>query len=414
MDRAVAKPRARKWLWWGGGGVAAVLSIGLALWLLPAAHSIAVKAGETQIATVRREPFQDYVPLRAEAAPLVQTFVTAVEGGQVERVLALDGAAVSAGQPLATLANPQLRRAVVSQEADIAGRLGDVSSQELTLQRAQADREREIAQANFDLQKARQELAKRQILHDAGIESDAALKTYSDEAAYNAARVASLEAGGVREAAMAGDAHARIRALSGRLNANLSAVEASLDSLKVRAPVAGRLTNFLVQPGQTLKAGDTLGQVDSEGAYKLVAEVDEFYLARVIAGQTASADLDGRRVPLKVSRVLPQVTQGRFHVEFAFQGPPPALRRGQTLDVRLVLGDTKPALTLPNEAWLEGSGGAFAFVVRSDGRHADRRAIVVRRRNPEQVEIASGLGPGERVVVSSYAGLAPYAHLILR
>jgi len=79
-----------------------------------------------------------------------------------------------------------------------------------------------------------------------------------------------------------------------------------------------------------------------------------------------------------------------------------------------VLGDTQPAVPLPNESWLEASGGRFAFVLRPDGRHADRRAIVVRRRNPQQVEVASGLSPGERVVVSSYAGLSPYAHLILR
>ena len=71
-------------------------------------------------------------------------------------------------------------------------------------------------------------------------------------------------------------------------------------------------------------------------------------------------------------------------------------------------------MTLPNEAWLEGSGGGFAFVMRPDGVRADRRAITVRRRNPQQVEVASGLRPGERVVVSSYAGLSPYAHLILR
>ncbi|MBS0332162.1 MAG: HlyD family efflux transporter periplasmic adaptor subunit, partial [Proteobacteria bacterium] len=202
--------------------------------------------------------------------------------------------------------------------------------------------------------------------------------------------------------------------LSGRLNDNLSAVEASLDALVVRAPVKGRLTNFLLQPGQALKAGDNVGQVDSEGAYKLTAEVDEFYLGRVAVGQAAVADLGGRPLPLKVFRVLPQVAQGRFHVEFAFAGPPPALRRGQSLEVKLVLGDTRPAVTLPNEAWMEASGGAYAFVLRPDGHRADRRAIVVRRRNPEQVEVAQGLRPGERVVVSSYAGLSPYAHLILR
>jgi HlyD family secretion protein len=414
MDRAVAKPRRRRWLLAGGVGAATAVVGAAVLWLLPGAHSIAVKASETQIAEVRREPFQDYVPVRAEAAPLTTVYVTAVEGGQVEQVLALDGSEVAAGAPLARLANPQLKLAVVSKEAEIAGRMGDVSGQELALQKAQADRERELAQATYDMQKARRELDRRKILHDSGFESDVVLRTAVDDAAYAEARVASLQAGGVRESAIGADQHARIRALSGRLGDNLAQVQASLDALIVKAPVKGRLTNFVLQPGQPLKAGETVGQVDSEGAYKLTAELDEFYLGRVAVGQAATADLDGRAIPLKVARVLPQVVQGRFHVEFAFQGAPPALRRGQTLDVKLILGDTQPAVTLPNEAWLEGSGGAYAFVVSGDGRRADRRAITVRRRNPQQVEVGSGLRPGERVVVSSYAGLAPYSHLILR
>jgi len=69
---------------------------------------------------------------------------------------------------------------------------------------------------------------------------------------------------------------------------------------------------------------------------------------------------------------------------------------------------------LPNGAWMEGSGGAFAFVMKPGDSRAERRAIAIGRRNPTQVEVAKGLRPGERVVVSSYAGLEPYKHLILR
>jgi HlyD family secretion protein len=415
MDRVIGKPGRRRWPLLVGCAVAIAAVVALIVWLLPGAHSIAVKAGETQIAEVRREPFQDYVPVRAEVAPLTTIFVTAVEGGQVSDVLVLDGSEVAAGAPLARLTNSQLRLAVVGQEAEISGKLGDVSAQQLALQKAQTDRERDLAQARYDLQKARHELERRESLHDAGFDSDAALRIAQDDAAYNQTRVASLQANSGRESALGADQAARIRALAGRLNENLAAVEASLDALVIKAPMKGRLTNFLLQPGQPLKAGDSVGQVDSEGAYKLTAELDEFYLGRVAVGQLATADIDGRPVPLKVARVLPQVVQGHFHVELAFQGAAPAaLRRGQSLDMRLVLGDTRPALTLPNEAWLEGSGGSFAFVVRPDGRQADRRAITVRRRNPQQVEVASGLSPGERVVVSSYAGLSPYAHLILR
>ena len=415
MDRPVAKPKNRRR--WIIAGVAAGVAVvaGAAFWLLPSAGSLALKRADVEIAEVRREPFQDYLPIRAEVAPLTTVFVTAIEGGQVEQVAAQDGAEVAAGAPLARLTNPQLQLDVTAREAEIAARLGDVSAQELTLQRTRAERDAQVAQTSYDLLKARRELDKRERLHASGFESDAGVKTYSDEAAYHQARLAALQRGQSQENAIGSAQQAQIRQLAQRLDRNLQVVQASLGALIVRAPAAGRLTNFTLQPGQSLKAGETVGQIDSEGAYKLVAEVDEFYLGRIAPGQSATAETGGRNVPLRVLRVLPQVTGGRFKAELGFAGAsPPGLRRGQSLDLRLTLGDTRPAVVLPNGAWLEASGGAFAFVVKPGGGRAERRAIAVGRRNPQQVEVAKGLRPGERVVVSSYSGLEPYKHLILR
>ena len=108
------------------------------------------------------------------------------------------------------------------------------------------------------------------------------------------------------------------------------------------------------------------------------------------------------------------MTNGRFRVELTFDGAaPPALRRGEAVDIRMTLGDTRPALIAPNGAWLEGSGGDYAFVMNRNGRRAERRAIRVGRRNPEQVEITSGLRPGERIITSSYAGFDKIDRVIL-
>jgi HlyD family secretion protein len=239
------------------------------------------------------------------------------------------------------------------------------------------------------------------------------LKTYADTAAYYRSRLSALKAGQAQEAKIETDQAAEIKQTGARLTSNLDVVRSSLDALTIRAPVAGRLTDFTLEPGQSLKPGDPVGQIDSEGAYKLTADVDEFYLGRVTAGQPATADLDGTTLPLTVSKVLPQVTQGRFRTELTFNGPmPQGLRRGESVDIRITLGDTKPALVLPNGGWLEG-GGAYVFVLTQNGKRADRRAVAVGRRNPEQVEITSGLRPGERAVTSSYTGFDKFTHLIL-
>jgi HlyD family secretion protein len=414
MDRPLVRSRCKARRPWIALAAAVIVAIGLAVWLVPPPGSLAVKATDIEAAVVQRAPFQDYLPVRAEVAPLKTVFLGAVSGGHVDRVLVLDGAQVAAGDALATLTNPQLKLDVTSKEAEIAGRLGDVSAQQLTLERNRLDSEKEISETNYNLLRAEHDLDIRQRLHEQGFVSDAEVKTFASEAAYYQNRLKALKTGQTREDAIARAQAAQIGQTNQRLRGNLGVVESSLDALVVRAPVAGRLTDFTLQPGQSLKAGDAMGQIDSEGAYKLNADVDEFYLGRVAPGQKAAADVDGKTAPLTVSRVLPQVTNGRFRAELTFDGAvPAALRRGEAVDIRVTLGDTRPALTAPNGAWLEGSGGAYAFVMSPGGRRAMRRTITVGRRNPEQVEITSGLRAGERIVTSSYAGFDKFSHLIL-
>jgi len=61
---------------------------------------------------------------------------------------------------------------------------------------------------------------------------------------------------------------------------------------------------------------------------------------------------------------------------------------------------------LPNGAYLQASGGEWVFVLSEDARSAKRRSVKIGRRNVEQVEILSGLEPGERVITSDYTTYA--------
>ncbi len=403
MDRRIASPRAvnRKRLRLILGAVAALVVVLLAWRLIPSSGSTDVASADIETGSVANAPFHDYLPVRATVAPAITTFVGVVSGGQVDKLLVQDGTMVTANQPLARLDNPTLKLDILTRESAIAGQLGSVSGDDLALERSKLDRATQTASANYDLIKARRDLSIRQQLHDQGFVSDAGVASYQEENEYQQKRLAQLQSGEKREDGIAGVQASRLAETRARLSGNLSAVEASLDALTVRAPVAGRLTNFVIQPGQMLKAGDSAGQVDSEGRWKLVADVDEYYLGRVAVGQQAGGD---GGVHLVVTKVLPAVTDGRFRIELAFVGAPPAgLNRGQTLDVRVTLGNTHAALIAPVGGWLDSGGGSSAFVVDADGRHARRRPVKVGRRNPEEAEILSGLSAGDRIVTSNTA-----------
>ena len=418
MDRRIERSRwaALRRLRLPALGLLAIAGIAAAaIRYVPASGTLSVSADTITTSAVKQAPFQDYLPVRATVAPLRTVWVGAVEGGTVAAVTAVEGASVRAGDVLATLSNPQLELDVTSREAAIAGQLGAMSAQRLALRQSLTAADNTLAETGYNLLKAQRALEINQSLYDHGFESDMRLRGYEAEVQYEAARLLALKQARALNAPIAVRQAVEIDQTSSSLRSNLAVVKASLGTLILRAPVGGRLTDFSLERGQSLKRGDQIGRIDSEDSWRLDADIDEFYLDRVADGQRATAELGGETAVLTVAQVKPQVVSGRFRAQLDFVAAPPrGLRRGETADCRITLGDTHPALVLPNGAWLEGSGGSFAFVLDASGRHAVRRRIQTGRRNPAQVEITGGLSPGDRVITSSYDRFATFFRLLVQ
>jgi HlyD family secretion protein len=194
----------------------------------------------------------------------------------------------------------------------------------------------------------------------------------------------------------------------------LQLVRASVDALAVRAPADGVLTDFRLLVGETVQPGQRIGRIDDPQRFKLVAQVDEFYLSRLTAGRPGQVVQEGVSYAVRVSAVYPQVKDGRFAADLEFtHGQPPVLSPGQGLDARLTLGEPAKALLLPNGAFVGDTGGAWAFVVAPDGEHAIRRAVRLGRRSNTQIEVLAGLSAGEDVIVSGYTAFGKAERLQL-
>ncbi|WP_235525963.1 efflux RND transporter periplasmic adaptor subunit [Caulobacter sp. Root1472] len=416
MDRHVE----RRWrltparLW--AAGLAVLAGAGLLAWgLSPKAGTVDVDAAALSFGQVVRAPYLDYAPLRAEVAPAETTFIAAETSGRVEAVLAADGDLVAAGQELARLSNPQLSLEVTAREADIAARLSENTGRLMSLKGAEESREQALADTAHALSRARQDLDRRQILLAKAMLSPSAVQPYLEEVDYQKDRLATLRAAQRSDAAFYAEQRAQAARSAQDLRRSLEETRAGRSALVVRAPTAGRLTAFDLKPGQAVRMGDPLGQVDAEGAYKLRAKLDEFYLPRLSVGQSAQATVRDHAVSARVTKVFPQIAEGRATLELAFDGAAPGgLRRGETIDLRLSLGRPQAAVIAPSGAWLNDTGGAWAFVLTADGKQAERRAIVVGRRNPEQAEVLSGLKPGERIVTAGAQDVAKAKILRIR
>ena len=406
MDKVVVRKKIDKRILIGGAGGAALLLI-LLFWLFaPRAGSQSVSAERLGIATVENGTFEDFLPLRARVTPLLTVYLDAVEGGRVEELAVEDGASVVKGQLLAVLSNADLQLSTLARQTEVEQQLNNMRSQELALQQARSANMRDLNQAETDLAKARRQYDLQKPLSERGFVSKKQFNDTADDLHYQTKRLAILKRSIAQDEALQSSQLGQLRASASSLNSSLGIARSSLSQLNIRAPATGQLSGFTIQLGQSLERGSRLGQIDSAGGNKLVADVDEFYLGRVKPGQSGTVDAEGKTFRMKVAKVLPQVRNGQFQVEMIFDGPEPrAIQRGQTMQLKLTLGDSSRAILIPNGAFFNDTGGQWIFVVDRGGDSATRRNIQIGRKNADFIEVLDGVKPGEKVITSSYSGL---------
>jgi HlyD family secretion protein len=406
MDRVVERKAIDKRILIGGSAAAALLLILLFWFFAPRSDSMTVARDRLTIATVEAGVFDDFLPLRARVTPLVTVYLDAVEGGRVEQKLVEDGAQVVKGQPLAVLSNADLQLSTLARQTEVEQQLNNMRSQELALAQTRHSNMRDLNQAETDLAKARRQYELQKQLADRGF---VAMKTFNDtkdDLAYQTKRVEILRRSIATDEQLQSSQLQQLRASAAMLNSSLGIARGSLSQLNIRAPVTGQLSGFEIQLGQSLQRGERIGQIDSAGGNKLQADVDEYYLGRVTPGQGATADINGKSYRLKVAKVYPQVRNGQFQIDLVFDGAEPSsVQRGQTVQAKLVLGDSAKAVLIPNGAFFNDTGGNWVFVVDKSGNSATKRQVQLGRKNIDYIEVLSGLSPGERVITSSYSGL---------
>lgn len=405
MDRVVARrsPWRRRALL----AVPALAGAAVLGWLLLTTgteRSVSVGARSLSISPVTRGQFDDFVQLRGQVIPLRTIFVDTSQGGQVEAIHVEDGAMVERGQLLIDLSNTALQLDLISREAQITEQLNNLRGLELAHEQSRLNSRREIVETEYQIERLTRQTDRARALVAEGGAPRAELEDGSDELSYYKKRLVVL-----RESQAAADRLQKaqlvqLRVASQQLEKNLDVARKNLDTLHVRAPAAGKLSAFNLEVGQSLKPGDRIAQLDDPTRFKLIADLDEFYLGRVDLEQRAEYPVGDKVHLLRVRRIRSQIKDGNFQLELEFLGDPPAdLRRGQTAATRLQLGQPTEAVLIPNAAFYNDTGGAWVFVVAGDGSHAVRRKVRLGRRNPMSIEVLEGLSPGERIVTSSYA-----------
>jgi HlyD family secretion protein len=408
MDRRVEeRPRRRRWMLIAVGA-AAVLGILVALYVRYAlTRSVVVREASVVISPVRQAVVTDYVPATATVAPRTTAYLDAVEGGQVAEVMVEEGAFVTRGQVLLKLKNTNLQLEMLGRQAQLMEQLDRLNQTILSFEQARLNHERELIETNAEIEQLTQRQRRREALRGTGTVSQQEL----DELAIDLGRARKLQAAALEardvDAKFRNEQVSQLRSAIKTTRENLDMASETLQSLSVKAPITGQLTALDADLGAAKSPGQRIGQIDDSHAYKVEAGIDEFYLGRVKPGQHATAESNGKTWTLEVAKVYPQVTSRQFKVDLYFTqaAAPEGLHRGQSMQVRLEVGAPSKELVAANGPFFEETGGNWVFVLPKAGNVAERRAVRFGRRNPEQIEVLSGLAEGERIITSGYEQL---------
>ncbi len=418
MDKKIAKPRwkqqLRPVLW----SLTAIGIVGVAYAFSNNSDSGTrqhVTQNSLQVSVVEQGAFQDTLTVRGQIMPKTTIYLDSIAGGVVEERLAEHGDLVEKGQPLLRLSNTALQLEVMSREAQVTEQLNFLRNTQMTMETNRLNLKRDLLDVDLQIRQLSRRLAQSKQLKEKNlIAADTLAQLEDDLKFYQERRKLALEQQ-AQENSIRQQQLSQLEDSAKMLQTNLQLARSNLDNLLVKAPASGYLSELNVEVGESKERGARLGQIDLPGEYKLVMQLDEFYLNQVNRDMKVWVQLDNQRLEASISKVDSRVTNALFTVEVALPSSVQSVRRGQSVDADIVLGGDKANATLLKRgAFFSSTGGNWVYVVSNNGEHAKRREIRLGKRNQQFFEVLDGLAPGERVITSSYSAFDKATQLTIQ
>ena len=347
--------------------------------------------------------FTEFIPQTGTVQPRRTVYLDAVEGGNIKELVAESGAMLKKGDVILVMANLNRELSVMGQEAGLNESINRVRQTRLQLSQNDLQQQQQLALIDNQLHKLKPEFERQKYLFEKKLIAE---KQYLDTKADYEYTLRRKE---ITYRSYRADSISRIRQLKEldaseiRMTQSLGGVSKILDNLVIRAPIDGQLSTPQLEIGQGVQGGQRLGQVDVVGEFKVRCPIDELYLPRISTGLVATFPFKGTRWSVKISYIYPTITSGRFEVDMDFvDAVPEGIRRGQSVRLRIALGNSSEQTLLPKGGFYKDTGGNWVFVVVPGENRAVKRNIRLGRQNTENFEVLSGLEPGDEVITSSY------------
>jgi RND family efflux transporter MFP subunit len=402
-------PRRRRWLPWLA--LVVLLAAGAAVYPTARAYLNERRAPEVDVAratqVVTTPGGSTDLPVLVATGYVVARHSSDVGvkvGGRIARLGFEEGTRVRKGEVIAEIEN------------------ADIQAQLEASRRMVAEAEAQLVESSASRDEDLRTLERQRALARDGITTDAALTGAQAAAAVSTARVRSAEA------AIA-SARARVKV-----------TEEAIENTNIRAPFDGVVIKKRAEVGETVSPFGVAGQASREGgAIATIADLAELEVQTEVSENNVAKLVPAMPAEVKLQAYQDQVFKGRLRQIF-----PSADRAKSIVEVRVSIlnpdGHVKPEMTasvtfqekqargdrpgdgpgtvpglspsaapppivlVPKRAVAEQGGRSVVWVV-TEGI-VTRRPVTLGAERLDQIEVKSGVVPGEAIIVNPPAGLA--------
>ena len=350
-----------------------------------------INAEHIQIEEVKQADFMEYVDVEGIVHPILTIIVNTREAGNVDQIIGEEGSLLKKGDTILILTNPNLMREIEDQQDEWEKQRISYQEKALEMEQKSLTLKQQTLEAEYELNKIRKSFSLEKEEYAMGIRSKAQLEVSEDEYRYKTEstrlKLKSLQSDSsmtvIRKELLQNDRD--------REEKKLIRSRQRIEDLVVRSPIDGQLSFVKVTPGQQVAAGENIAEVKVMDQFKIHTSLSEYYIDRVTTGLPAAITYQGKRYPLKISKVIPEVKDRLFEVDLVFTGEMPEnVRLGKSFRVQIELGQPEQALVVPRGNFYQQTGGQWIYKVNADKTRAVKVPVTIGRQNPRQYEITEG------------------------
>lgn len=408
------KPWYIRYRYYLAGGVVFLAFLIYVIILSAGPRKLRIDAESLQMAEVKNDKFMEYVDVEGLVQPILTIKVNAREAGSVRRIVGEEGNMMKQGDTILVLENLDLLRTIEDQRDEWEKQLITYREKEIEMEQQSLTLQQQALQTDYELEKLRKSFELEKEEYRMGIKSKAQLQVSEDEYRYKE-KTARLQRQSLRH-----DSAVSIIRRDLLLNdreRERKKYERScqrLNDLVVCAPISGQLSFVSVTPGQQVQSGASIAEIKVLDQFKVHTSLSEYYIDRITTGLPATILYQGRRYPLKITKVVPEVKDRMFDVDLVFTADmPDNVRVGKSFRVQIELGQPEDALVIPRGNFYQATGGQWIYKLNKDKTRAVRVPITIGRQNPQQYEVTDGLQPGDWVITTGYDNFGDAEELVL-